>query len=319
MTTAPETMQSDARIEPPGNWQAIVGKWKNGVRCQYDGPVPEENGHGAVGLFLNAKRLKDGTICVKVKLSRNEATSAGVFLGFSSRNKSFVVAALGAFNRAFSIFQFVPGLGFTSLADGGHISNLNPDDEHALKVSFIGQRVQSQVNDVDVLETVVPTPMEGFGWGLYAYDRAPVSFADISIQRRAPKLFVVMPFKEPFDTLYNDVIEPVATNDPLVFDVTRIDEIYAPGVILEDIRRQIEEAHVIVAEISTSNPNVFYELGYAHALRKPVVLLARRGPDAKLPFDISSYRVIFYDDSIGGKKLVEEQLRRHLEAVLRDR
>jgi hypothetical protein len=63
---------------------------------------------------------------------------------------------------------------------------------------------------------------------------------------------------------------------------------------------------------------VFYELGYAHALRKPTILLKRRTDESKLPFDISPYRVIFYDDSIGGKKVVQEYLRKHLEAVLHD-
>ena len=41
----------------------------------------------------------------------------------------------------------------------------------------------------------------------------------------------------------------------------------------------------------------------------------QRGKD--LPFDIRSYRVIFYDDSIGGKPLVERRLREHLHAILR--
>ena len=64
------------------------------------------------------------------------------------------------------------------------------------------------------------------------------------------------------------------------------------------------------------NANVFYELGFAHALDKPTILLANRG-DTELPFDVSSYRVIFYDDNIGGKRDVEETLRKHLHEVLK--
>ena len=59
-----------------------------------------------------------------------------------------------------------------------------------------------------------------------------------------------------------------------------------------------------------------YELGYAHALNKPTVLLARRGAD--LPFDIRSYRVVFYDDTIGGKPEVERNLEVHLKAILKE-
>ena len=70
------------------------------------------------------------------------------------------------------------------------------------------------------------------------------------------------------------------------------------------------DSEVVIAEISSSNANVFYELGYAHALDKPTVLLARRGE--VLPFDVSGYRVIFYDDTIGGKSEVEATLDQHL-------
>jgi nucleoside 2-deoxyribosyltransferase len=95
--------------------------------------------------------------------------------------------------------------------------------------------------------------------------------------------------------------------------VVRIDEKAGPGVIFRDIQRELEQAEIIIAEITPANPNVFYELGYAHALGKPTILLARRG--AELPFDIQSFRVVFYDDTIGGKVEVERNLQRHLEAI----
>jgi nucleoside 2-deoxyribosyltransferase len=71
--------------------------------------------------------------------------------------------------------------------------------------------------------------------------------------------------------------------------------------------------HLVIAEITPANPNVFYELGYAQALGKPTILLAQRG--GTLPFDIRSFRVVYYDDTIGGKTRVEQDLARHLEAI----
>lgn len=170
------------------------------------------------------------------------------------------------------------------------------------------------VDDVDVLKTTCSIPLEGAGFGLYAYDENPIDFMDTRITVDPPKIFVMMPFAEPFDTLYRDVINPVAKEQG--FDVVRVDEIVGPGMVNEDIQRQIEGAHAVVAEISTQNPNVFYELGYAHALQKPAVLLVRRSDGAAMPFDIRSYRAIFYDDSIGGKKTVERNLEQHLSAIL---
>ena len=111
-----------------------------------------------------------------------------------------------------------------------------------------------------------------------------------------------------------DVVRP--EGDRLHLQIVRVDELAGPGIIFEDIKRQIAEAKVVIAEITAPNQNVFYELGYAHALNKPTILLAQRGKE--LPFDIRSYRVIFYDDSIGGKAEVEQSLDQHLRAVLQD-
>ena len=80
------------------------------------------------------------------------------------------------------------------------------------------------------------------------------------------------------------------------------------------MQREIQQAEVVIAEITSANPNVFYEVGYAHALNKPTILLAQRG--APPPFDISSFQVIYYNNTIGGKAEVERNLSRHLEAIL---
>jgi nucleoside 2-deoxyribosyltransferase len=122
-----------------------------------------------------------------------------------------------------------------------------------------------------------------------------------------------MQYGEPFDTIYRDVVKP--EGDRLHLQIVRVDELAGPGIIFEDIKRQISESKIVNAEITASNQNVFYELGYAHALNKPTILLAQRGKE--LPFDIRSYRV-FYDDSIGGKSDVEQNLDKHLRAVLQE-
>jgi hypothetical protein len=82
------------------------------------------------------------------------------------------------------------------------------------------------------------------------------------------------------------------------------------------IRHIARRPPLIVAEVTPPNQNVFSELGYAHALGKPTILLAERGK--QLPFDISGSRVLFYDNTIGGKTHVEEGLRTQLTAILRE-
>jgi hypothetical protein len=73
----------------------------------------------------------------------------------------------------------------------------------------------------------------------------------------------------------------------------------------------------VIAEITPNpvNPNVYYEVGFSHAMRKPTILVADKGSTARLPFDLSPFRVLFYENSIGGKKRVEQELSRHLDAI----
>ena len=86
--------------------------------------------------------------------------------------------------------------------------------------------------------------------------------------------------------------------------------------ILQDIIQDISNASIIIADVTMDNPNVFYELGFAHALKKPTILLADIEKREKLPFDISGYRTIFYSNTIGGKSEIEETLIRYLKTIL---
>ena len=124
-----------------------------------------------------------------------------------------------------------------------------------------------------------------------------------------PRAFVVMQFSDAFNALYTDVIKP--TCEKFGLKAIRADDIYEAGLIINDITRSIEESSVIIADVTTDNPNVFYEVGYAHGLKKVTILLSDRTRD-KLPFDVSGFRTLFYDNTIGGKSDVEARLTTHL-------
>ena len=124
-----------------------------------------------------------------------------------------------------------------------------------------------------------------------------------------------MQFSSPYNELYSHVVKDVC--DELEIDAVRADEMYGPGIIIKDIIDQIAESQIIIADISPPNPNVYFEVGYALALKKPIILLAqRREPNERLPFDLSAFRVLFYDDTIGGKPRLEQGLRDHLKKIL---
>jgi len=131
-------------------------------------------------------------------------------------------------------------------------------------------------------------------------------------QDLARECFVIMPFGEKpfsetpegvtktmdFDMVYDEIIKP-AVEDELQKDQIRIkclrcDKIEAAGLIHERMIRHILDAEVAVVDITTLNPNVFYELGVRHTLRDRVTVLVRRA-GTKIPFNIGGMTTIEYD------------------------
>ncbi len=330
------TSRSRSRLNHVRKIVPIAGLWtidSAKSRATFDGRVhspkelPDEEAQ-PYGLALAAGRFLDGRFRCRIKTSPQgtgkslhaEApwafgTTGGLLFGYQNEHSRYFAAHIGGFGQSFGILRFEPGRGWQSVVSAGSAANLEAN-EHELTLGLRGQKATISFDGVEVVsDFVLPEPIEGQGFGLFAWGDGKLDFSDIEVAPKPPQLFVVMPFSEPFETLYRAVIRKVGRQED--FEIVRVDEIRGPGNILEDIRRQIASAHVVVAEISSPNPNVFYEVGYAHALNKPVILLARRNGDQALPFDLRPYRVIFYDDTIGGKAEVERALREHLSAVLR--
>jgi hypothetical protein len=112
-----------------------------------------------------------------------------------------------------------------------------------------------------------------------------------------PFVFVLMPFNEDFDDIYKLGIKEAAKEVGAYAE--RVDEqIFTEG-ILERVFNQISKADVIVADMTGRNPNVFYEVGYAHALGKIVLLLTQKADD--IPFDLKHKQHIVYGN--GGSKI----------------
>lgn len=103
-----------------------------------------------------------------------------------------------------------------------------------------------------------------------------------------------MPFDEKFDDIYELGIKESCEEVDVYCE--RVDEQIYDGTILERIYNQISKADLIIADMSGRNPNVFYEVGYAHALNKPTVLLTQDSKD--IPFDLKHYPHIVYENKI---------------------
>lgn len=118
-------------------------------------------------------------------------------------------------------------------------------------------------------------------------------------------LFMLSPFSEPFNTIFTDHIKPTVEKIDNI-KCYRADNIYDNKPIIEDIWKSINEASIIISELTGRNPNVFYETGIAHTVGKEVILITQTIDD--VPFDLRHLRCIVYEYTPRGIQLLESNL-----------
>lgn len=264
------------------------------------------------GLCLSDQRFNEGTITASIRFDTIQPeTTAEIVLYYDMISRDTMTIGIGGNGVLFSARYFEGKTAqWKHLQGGGTKSSLRIDHEYRLSIRLRGSFVTMTLDGVDVISLPMPmqTPLSQVG--VFSISSGAVYFDDIVISSDQPKAFIVMQFTPEYNELYSDVIRPVCEQAGLL--AFRADDTYSPGVVISDIGKQIQEAKVVIAEITPSNPNVYYEVGFAHALGKPTILIADKTL-SRLPFDISSFRTLFYENSIGGKKKIEEGLRRYLE------
>ncbi len=118
--------------------------------------------------------------------------------------------------------------------------------------------------------------------------------------------FVLMPFTEEWSNrIWRRHIQP--TIESLGLKCRRADDFFLPNVVVDDIFKKVNSALILIADLTGNNPNVFYELGIAHALGRPVILLSQ--DEHKSPFNIAHWRQIKYSDNTDGCEKLESELK----------
>lgn len=111
-----------------------------------------------------------------------------------------------------------------------------------------------------------------------------------SAEPRQISCFIVMPFSLEWSDEVHRILSSVCKS--LAVQPMRGDDVFKPSDILVDIWQSINIADFVIADISGRNPNVLYELGIAHTLAKPVLIISKNADD--IPIDLSTRRVILY-------------------------
>lgn len=291
-------------------WLPVDGDWTfDGNTATYSPPGDSRHPMGMA--LAGTQAPLGGCLATEVTFPDDTADdpAARLLIGYDAATKDYYTVGLGGYGAAYVLHEYSGGL-HRPVHALGRTSHLEPARHYQLGATVSSQRVSLSVDGIRVFTERLPRPITAQA-GVFAYAHSDVRFESFEWIPQRGKAFVVMEFNEPYDSLYRSVIKP--TCEASGFDAERADDTYRPGVILEDITSALRSADVVIAEISPVNANVFYEVGYAHARQTPTILLARRGET--LPFDVSGYRTIFYDDTIAGKDDVAADLRRHLEHI----
>jgi len=296
------------------NWAPIIGEYEeNGNGIVFKGGMSEFQGGSqvAIGNFLSQHTFAGGKLSVDVEFSAIDQYSAcEVIIYYDPNTRAFVTAGIGSSGVFYTIRDFKTQ--WVIRRASGERKNLKAKKKYHIEVNLIGSKVTLVVDGVVVEETLLPYQLPQSQVGIWCMSKSDISISNFNVSSDKPKAFVVMQFTTPYNELYKEVINPICLAYGI--DATRADEVYGPGVIIADIIKQIIEAKLIIADISPKNPNVYYEIGYAHAFLKPTILIAEK--NTELPFDVSPFRVLFYENTILGKKKIEDGLKRHLNSIL---
>ncbi len=146
-----------------------------------------------------------------------------------------------------------PPKSWTNFAQGGEGKNLKPHHPYDLEVTVQGSIVTAYVDSVEVIRHNLAVPvLPGRQFGIFCGSHSTIRFRNISDEAVEPKAFVVMQFNVPeYEALFRDVIEPICRAEGL--QAYRGDSTYLPGLVVADIKKQIAESRVVIAEITPAN------------------------------------------------------------------
>lgn len=103
------------------------------------------------------------------------------------------------------------------------------------------------------------------------------------------QIFLIQTFDKESSGLYN-LIQLAAKK--VGFSVFRVDSL-DDADIFENVYKAVQLASIIIADITSANPNVIYEVGLAQSYKKPLILIANTG--RSIPFDLAGTPVLIYD------------------------
>ena len=303
------------------NWISKYGEFKElNNEILFEGGIKQSpdksTNFSKMGMFISDQKFSEGSIEAVIKTPEiiDEYTTmvCGIIFSLNVETEGFIAVGFNIFpnlDSAFAIFTIDPKATVNKWnvpVASGDKSTITPNKEYKFKITVTGSKLEFFVNNVNIITYNFPFLISKTQTGLWCQSNKKIIIKDFLVSVEQPKTFVIMEYSQKYNDLYTEVIKPVCKTNNI--DPIRADESKKTGLILSDIIKRIYEAKFIIAEITPRNPNVFFEIGFAMAIGKPVIFIADINNEENLPFDVSGFRVLFYENSIPGKRKIEEEI-----------
>jgi hypothetical protein len=273
-------------------------------------------------LLLDRKFFRDGWIEATVNPigiqpgSHKGHLECGLIGRYRSPD-SYIFGGLGCHGREYSISRWRAG-GFIEIkSEGGGAGSNDAWTPRRLKLEFKGAHVRLSVDEKTVISAETD-PFEAGRCGMRV-DWTEADYHRVVAESGDQGSLVIAPIgahgsfaRTRSDYVLDRIIAPALAQ--CGYKAERADNIEGLSMISDEVMRRLAEDPLVVADLTSYNPNVFYELAIRHANHKPVVQIIERG--STLPFDIKDMRTI--EVSLGLDRDVEEarnQLRSYVVAI----
>ncbi len=262
---------------------------------------------------------KDDDYAIEVELTALEGETlnqiyreAGVIFRYSGENQ-YYYAGLGGFGaRTFvsMVRKQETNSVWIWLDSQGRKDEIKLHRPYKLRIECQGAKISLSEDDRNRLvieDNVYPS---GY-WGLRTV-RTRARFS--RIKKSGPstlKVFVIMPFTTSLNFVYETIHETVTRRE---MHCRRADASALSRPIIDDIKESLLSADLIIADLTDMNPNVYYEAGYADALKKNLILVAQKG--TQLGFDMRHIRTLFYGDPEDLRRQLRKAIEEHMASQL---
>jgi len=265
-------------------------------------------------IIVFADFMKNGSVSADITpiegLKRREgekSTEAAIVFRYGGQD-AYYYAGLGAFGAKFFLAKAMAGPVYLLRSWVGTSQAVRFNKTYRIRVASNGSQITLYENGVQQIVLLDELYQRG-QWGLATW-KSRVRFDNVDYSPARQLAFVVMPFASELQFVYQ-VIK--STVESFRFHCERADETFISRPVMDEVKKRIAGADLVIVDFTGRNPNVYYEAGLADAWQKDWIVLAQASED--MTFDVRHIGSIRYSNTMCADAKLREDLENAMQAL----